>query len=155
MLYQGKARYPVTEIILHCADRRAEWMAGRPIAEKVAEIRRWHVQQRGWRDIDYHWVIDRDGAVSPGRAETEIGAHVEGHNAGTIGICLLGGYGAKADDPFEKNFTAPQKAAALKLIGEIRGRTAIRKVSGHNDYAAKACPGFRVVVSSLCEDAER
>ena len=50
MLYQGKARYPVTEVILHCADTRPEWMLGRPIAEKVAEIRRWHVQQRGWRD---------------------------------------------------------------------------------------------------------
>lgn len=144
MLYQGKARYPVTEIILHCADTRPEWMAGRPIAEKVAEIRRWHVQERGWRDIGYHWVIDRDGSVAPGRPEIEIGAHVEGHNAGTIGICLVGGYGAKADDPFEKNFTAAQKAAVLKLIGEIKGWTAIRKVSGHNHYSAKACPGFRV-----------
>lgn len=118
------------------------WPGG-PLAEKVAEIRRWHVQQRGWRDIGYHWVIDRDGAVAPERAETEIGAHVEGHNAGTIGVCLLGGYGAGADDPFEKNFTAVQKAALLKLIGEIKGRTTIRKVSGQNDYAAKACPGFR------------
>jgi N-acetyl-anhydromuramyl-L-alanine amidase AmpD len=144
MLYQGKARYPVTEIILHCADTRPEWMAGRPTTEKVAEIRRWHVQQRGWRDIGYHWVIDRDGAISPGRVETEIGAHVEGHNAGTIGICLLGGYGARADDPFEKNFTAAQKAAVLKLIAQIKGRTSISKVSGHNDYATKACPGFKV-----------
>ena len=144
MIYQGTARYPVTEIILHCADTRPEWMAGHPLAEKVAEIRRWHVQQRGWRDIGYHWVIDRDGKLAPGRLETEIGAHVEGHNRGTIGICLLGGYGAKADDPFEKNFTSAQKAAALKLIGKINGRTAIWKVSGHNDYAAKACPGFRM-----------
>jgi N-acetyl-anhydromuramyl-L-alanine amidase AmpD len=118
-------------------------MSGRPIAEKVAEIRRWHVQQRGWRDIGYHWVIDRDGSAAPGRPETEIGAHVEGHNAGTIGICLLGGYGARADDPFEKNFTAAQKATVKRLINEIRSRTEIRKVSGHNEYAAKACPGFR------------
>jgi hypothetical protein len=78
-------------------------MAGPPLAEKIAEIRRWHVQQRGWRDIGYHWVIDRDGAVAPGRKETEVGAHVEGHNRGTIGICLLGGYGASADDPYDTN----------------------------------------------------
>ncbi len=144
MIFQGTARYPVIEIILHCADTRPEWMAGHPLAEKVAEIRRWHVQQRGWRDIGYHWVIDRDGAVAPGRKEIEIGAHVEGHNRGTIGICLLGGYGAKADDPFEKNFTPAQAAASSRLISEIRGRATIRKVSGHNDYAAKACPGFKV-----------
>lgn len=144
MIYQGKARYPVTEIILHCADTRPDWMAGWPLAEKVAEIRRWHVQERGWRDIGYHWVIDRDGAVAPGRSETEIGAHVEGHNRGTIGICLLGGYGARADDSFEKNFTAAQKASVLRLTSEIKGRTPIRMVSGHNDYSAKACPGFKV-----------
>lgn len=145
MIYQGKARYPVTEIILHCADTRPDWMAGRSLADKVAEIRRWHVQERGWRDIGYHWVIDRDGTAAPGRQETEIGAHVEGHNRGTIGICLLGGYGAKADDEFGRNFTAAQAAAAKRLIAEIKRRTAIRKVSGHNDYAAKDCPGFRLM----------
>ena len=144
MLYQGKARYPVTEIILHCADTRPEWMARQPLVEKVAEIRRWHVEQRGWRDIGYHWVIDRDGAVATGRPETVIGAHVEGHNRGTIGICLIGGYGAKADDSFAKNFTAAQAATLKRLVAEISGRTAIRNVSGHNDYAAKACPGFRI-----------
>ena len=144
MIYQGTARYPVTEIILHCADTRPDWMAGRPPSEKVAEIRRWHVEQRGWRDIGYHWIVDRDGAVAPGRRETEIGAHVEGHNRGTIGICLLGGYGTSVDDPFDKNFTAAQAAAVRRLISEIKGRTVIGKVSGHNEYAPKACPGFKV-----------
>ena len=144
MIYQGTARNPVTELILHCADTRPEWMAGNPLVEKVAEIRRWHVQQRGWRDIGYHWVIDRDGTVAPGRRETEIGAHVESHNRGTLGICLLGGYGASADDLFEKNFTQAQATAVNRLIAEIKGRTMIRKVSGHNDYAKKACPGFEI-----------
>ena len=147
MIYQGKAYYPVIEIILHCADTWPDWMAGRPLTEKVAEIRRWHVEQRGWRDIGYHWVIDRDGAVAPGRRETELGAHVEGHNRGTIGICLLGGHGAKADDLFEKNFSGAQALAVKLLIAEIKGRTTIRKVFGHNDYAPKACPGFRVRIA--------
>ena len=149
MIYQGTARYPVTEIILHCSDTRPDWMAGRPIADKVAEIRRWHVEERGWRDIGYHWVIDRDGAVASGRPETEIGAHVEGHNRGTIGICLLGGYRTKAGDAFEMNFKPAQAAAVKRLICEIRGRAAIRKLSGHNDYATKECPGFRVGRSGL------
>ena len=149
MIYQGTARYPVTKIILHCADTRPDWMTGRPIAEKVAEIRRWLVQERGWRDIGYHRIVDRDGAVAPGRRETEIGAHVEGHNRGTIGICLLGGYGASADDPFERNFTGAQALVVKRLIAEFKGRTAIRKVLGHNDYAPKACPGFRVGRSGL------
>ena len=151
MIYQGTARYPVTEIILHCADTRPDWMAGHPLADKVAEIRRWHVQERGWRDIGYHWVIDRDGAVAPGRRETAIGAHVESHNRCTLGICLLGGYGASADDLFAKHFTVAQTEAMKQLIVEIKGRTAIRKVAGHNDYAAKACPGFNVTDSLSAE----
>jgi N-acetyl-anhydromuramyl-L-alanine amidase AmpD len=144
MIYQGTARYPVAEIILHCSDTRPDWMAGHTLAEKVAEIRRWHVQQHGWRDIGYHWVIDRDGSVAPGRRETVIGAHVEGHNRGTIGICLLGGFGTLADNMFAMNFTTAQAAAMRRLVADIKVRTAIRKVSGHNDYSAKACPGFRV-----------
>lgn len=145
-IYQGIGRYPVTKIILHCADTRPYWMMGRPLVEDVTEIRRWHVEQRGWRDIGYHWVIDRDGKRAPERSETEIGSHVEGHNRGTIGTCLLGGYGAKADDQFESDFTPVQREAVVRLIVEIKARTAIRTVSGHNDYAVKACPGFQVTI---------
>lgn len=41
-----------------CRATRADWLAGRPLAE----IRTWHCA-KGWRDIGYHWVIDRDGKV--------------------------------------------------------------------------------------------
>ena len=58
--------------------------------------------------------------------------------------CDWGTAYASADDPFEKNFTGAQALAVKRLIAEIKGRTAIRKVSGHNDYAPKACPGFGV-----------
>ena len=144
MILQGAARHPVHEIILHCSATRPEWMGGAPLAAKVAEIRRWHMQDRGWRNIGYHWIIDRDGQRAPGRRETEIGAHVVGHNRGTIGICLIGGFGADADDEFGDHFTKAQERTLRALIADIRSRTQITKVTGHNAYAAKACPGFRV-----------
>jgi len=145
MIRQGRAGYPVREIVVHCAATRPSWMHNRPLADKVAEIRRWHVEDRGWRDIGYHWVIDRDGAVAPGRAETEIGAHVAGHNAGTIAISLIGGHGASADDRFADHFTPAQDAALRRLIAEIEGRAGgALQISGHNEYAPKACPGFHV-----------
>jgi len=50
------------------------------------EIDRWHRDERGWRKIGYHHLIDRDDATLPGRAESEIGAGVEGHNRGVIHI---------------------------------------------------------------------
>jgi len=53
---------------------------GRPLTDQVADIRRWHGEQRGWRDIGYHWAIVRDGAAATGRREPEISAHNESHN---------------------------------------------------------------------------
>jgi N-acetyl-anhydromuramyl-L-alanine amidase AmpD len=82
--------------------------------------------------------------VLPGHAETEIGAGVEGHNRGVIHICLIGGSGSAANDPFERNFTAAQDRALRGLIDAIRAETAITRTNGHNAHAAKACPGFVV-----------
>lgn len=143
MIYQGSARHPVTEIVVHCAATLPDWMAGRPLAEKRAEIRRWHLA-RGWRDLGYHWLIDRDGAIMAGRAETEIGAGVVGHNQGVIHICLIGGHGSAATDYFEGHFTGAQDITLRQQIAGIAARTRIQRVSGHNEWAAKACPGFFV-----------
>lgn len=141
---QGAAGYIVTEVVVHCSATGASWYAGRKSSEKVAEIRRWHVQDRKWRDIGYHFVIDTDGTVLPGRAETVIGAGVEGHNRGVIHVCLIGGGGSAATDSFERHFTAAQGAALRKVLASIRLRTPIKRISGHNEWAAKACPGFQV-----------
>ena len=143
VIRQGKNQHPVDEIVVHCAATPPEWMAGQPLRNQVAEIRRWHLAQ-GWRDIGYHWIIGRDGTVLPGRAESELGAHVIDRNNGTIGICLIGGHDAAATDRFEQHFTANQGAALRKLIAEISARTRIKRISGHNEYAAKGCPGFFV-----------
>lgn len=143
MIYQGAARHPVREIIVHCSATQPDWMADRPIAEKVAEIRRWH-RANGWNDIGYHWIIDRDGKVLAGRPETVIGAHAVGHNAGTIGICLIGGHGSAETDRFVYHFTSQQDITLRQMIDAISLRTSITRITGHNEYAAKACPGFRV-----------
>lgn len=144
MIFQGSARYPVDEIVIHCAATHPDWMRRQPLTAKRKEIDRWHREERGWRKIGYHHLIDRDGAILPGRAETEIGAGVEGHNRGVIHICLIGGAGSSATDLFERNFTTAQDRALRGLIDAIRAETAITRITGHNDHAAKACPGFVV-----------
>ena len=146
VIFQGAARYPVDEIIVHCAATRPDWMAGQPLAAKVAEIRRWHMSPPlNWRNIGYHWIIDRDGQILAGRAETEIGAHAGAlKNRGTLGVCLLGGHGSSQNDRFSQHFTPQQDISLRQMIQAISMRTAIRRVSGHNEYAAKACPGFHV-----------
>ncbi|MFE3838731.1 N-acetylmuramoyl-L-alanine amidase [Pseudogemmobacter sonorensis] len=135
----------ITEIILHCTATRPDWWAGRTSAEKLAEVRRWHVTGNGWRDIGYHYLIDRDGTVVPGRPLEQTGAHVAGRNTGTIGISLFGGHGSAASDAFSDHFTPEQDRALRALVQDLRRRfPAVARVSGHNQYAAKACPGFSV-----------
>lgn len=134
----------LTEIIVHCAATRPDWLAGRPLAEKVAAIRDWHVKGNGWADIGYHFVIDRDGAVAPGRPVEKVGAHVKGRNANTIGVCLIGGHGSAETDKFADHFAPAQDAALRKLIRDLNTRHGFLALSGHNQFAAKACPGFNV-----------
>jgi N-acetyl-anhydromuramyl-L-alanine amidase AmpD len=143
-MLQGSARYPDREIAVHCTATQPLFMHNSRTSEKVAEVRRRHVEDRGWRDIGYHYLIDRDGTVARGRAESVIGAGIAGHNRGVLHVSLLGGFGSKKTDRFDQHFTPAQDAALRALIADIRARADIQKISGHCDYAAKACPGFQV-----------
>jgi N-acetylmuramoyl-L-alanine amidase len=134
----------ITEIIVHCTATRADWWASKRTSEKVREIKRWHVQDRGWADIGYHFLIDRDGTIAKGRDIAKDGAHVQGKNKGTIGISLFGGHGSAETDKFLDHFTPQQDVALRKLIADLHGQFGKVPVTGHNQYAAKACPGFNV-----------
>lgn len=136
---------PINEIIIHCTATRPEWREKLSANNKVEEVRRWHVDDNGWRDIGYHFLIDRDGTVVSGRPVEQMGAHVSGHNRSSIGIALFGGHGGSADDRFADNFTASQDEALRTKIADLMDQfPSIEKVSGHNEYANKACPCFRV-----------
>ena len=65
-------------------------------------------------------------------------------NAGTIGISLFGGHGSAETDDFSENFTPDQDRALAGLIDKLRAKYGNLALSGHNQYAAKACPGFNV-----------
>lgn len=135
----------INEIIIHCTATQANWWGAEKTSRKVAEVRRWHTADRGWKDIGYHYLIDRDGTVANGRPLDQVGAHVQGHNTGTIGISLFGGFGSAETDQFSDNFTVAQDKALRELLVKLRRDfPAVTKISGHNQYAAKACPGFNV-----------
>ena len=132
---------PINEIIIHCAATRPEWGANQSAEWKRNQIDKWH-KDRGWSGIGYHYVIDRDGTVVEGRPLERVGAHVKGHNTGSIGVCLIGGHGSSATDAFLDNYTPEQDKALRDLLAKFPH---IAKITGHNDYTnAKACPGFKV-----------
>lgn len=137
----------IDEIIIHCSATRPGWMLHNTFEEQVAEIKRWHVQDEGWDDIGYHFVISRRGEVAKGREVSVQGAHckAQGKNKHTIGICLLGGHGGDADDEYFDHFTTEQAVAKDRLIAKLRKEyPTIINVAGHNEYANRACPCFRV-----------
>lgn len=128
---------PINEIIIHCT-ATAE---GKDYT--VDQIRQWHVNGNGWKDIGYHYVIYRDGSIHAGRPIDQIGAHTTNHNTGTIGVCYVGGCAADGKTPKDTR-TPQQKAALVELVRSLKTVFGISKVSGHREYAAKACPSFDV-----------
>jgi len=144
-IYQGKARHLVDEINIHCTATPSNWRPNDTPEQRRDAIRQMHIRERGWNDIGYHWLIDRDGTILRGRSETVVGAHIAGHNTGKIGVSLFGGKTSKHRDPFLKNYTSRQEVALLDLIEDIKARTKIKRIKGHNEYDnGKACPGFWV-----------
>lgn len=123
----------ITEIIIHCADTPE----GRDV--KAADIRRWH-KARGFDDIGYHYVIDLDGTIEAGREIEKAGAHAQGHNANSIGICYIGG--ADKQMKVKDTRTDAQKASLVLLLKYLRQRYPAAKIIGHRDVSVKPCPSF-------------
>ena len=134
----------IDTIIIHCTATRPNWWEGKSAQQKTDEVRRWHVEDRGWSDIGYHYLIDRDGTLVEGRPLERTGAHAKGHNTGSVGISLFGGHGGNVSDQCEDNFTEDQDLALRELIAKLKADHPITKIIGHNEVANKACPTFVV-----------
>lgn len=134
----------ITKIVLHCSATPGSMDIG------AAEIRRWHTDPKpkgnGWRSIGYHHVIRRDGTVEDALPHARAGIHASGHNAKSIGVCLVGGcekVGGKL--VARKNFTPAQMLALDKLVRELMARYPEAEVVGHRDLnPGKDCPSFSV-----------
>ena len=64
----------INSIVVHCS-------ATPPSSDIVVnEIREWHVKEKNWSDVGYHFVVKRDGTIEDGRPVKRPGAHVKNHN---------------------------------------------------------------------------
>ncbi|WP_334193562.1 hypothetical protein [Pararhodobacter sp.] len=131
---------PVREVVLHCAAIKTGQFAHMGPFEVYSTINRWHTE-RGFRFFGYHGLVMPSGEIYPGRPFNMEGAHVAGHNRGTLGLLLIEHTEIKQIGDFVDYFTHNQRVAARAWIKAIPG---IERVTGHNDHAAKLCPGFKV-----------
>jgi N-acetyl-anhydromuramyl-L-alanine amidase AmpD len=118
-------------IVVHCSDSDV------PAHDNIEVVRGWHKNERNFSEIGYHYFITKDGVVHSGRSENTVGAHVKGHNSGSIGICLSGRTG----------FTADQFRSLEGLLKDICTRHGLGKedVLSHKDLDPhKTCPNFDV-----------
>jgi N-acetylmuramoyl-L-alanine amidase len=97
-------------VVIHCTATAS----GKPIARgtpgqpgylsAAAVVNAWHAARGFARthaaskvytpelpSIGYHWVIDLDGTVQPGRHPCEVGAHAALFNARSLGVSMVGG----------------------------------------------------------------
>ena len=123
-------------LVIHCSATKPSMDIG------LREIKRWHVDDNGWRDVGYHYIIRRNGEVELGRSNRDTGAHAAGYNHKSISLCMVGGMAE--DNSAENNFTAQQWTALLDLVKQIKVDYPEANVIGHNEISEKECPSFDV-----------
>ncbi len=107
-----------------------------PATDGPLEIQLKHTKDKGWADIGYHFVIDDQGVIYEGRDIGVRGAHVGGHNTGTIGIALTGNF--EHTDP-----TDAQLESVMALGRYLAYEYQLTHLAGHRDFQPgdTVCPG--------------
>lgn len=108
-----------------------------PSYATVESIRNYHVNIRGWRDIGYHYLVQRDGVIRLGRPDHIQGAHCSGHNADSIGVALIGNF---EETPLGMEVETQVNSLKM-LLQDLTLRYKDARVVGHKELAATLCPG--------------
>lgn len=109
------------------------------LARDMQGLQNFHMDNRGWSDIGYSFVVSPDGQVAEGRGWAVQGGHTRGHNSTSHGIAVIGNY----------EHEHPSPAVIAAVAGLIRDGIAAGHIAegtqptgGHRDTgAATACPG--------------
>lgn len=122
----------INSLVIHCAD------TPKGVYFDIDDIRKWHVEERGWTDVGYHFIILLDGTIQLGRPMEVPGAHVSGHNSDSLGICYIGGKNG------EDTRTIEQIKSLYYLLNTLRLVFKDALILGHRDFegVSKLCPSF-------------
>ena len=136
--YQNHRRIDL--IVVHCSATRCT--SHTPLDVIIA----WH-QARGFSTIGYHYYITRDGDVHQGRPLHQVGAHAQGYNEHSIGVCYEGGLDAEGTPTDTR--TPEQKESLHRLLKRLRMDYPKAYIVGHRDLPGvkKECPCYEVRAS--------
>ncbi|KAK3597725.1 hypothetical protein CHS0354_006078 [Potamilus streckersoni] len=131
---------PVSIVFIHhtamsrCQDHES-------CCQELRRIQNFHMDDRGWDDIAYNYLIGENGCVYEGRGWNRVGAHTAGWNKVAIGLSLLGDFTSVAPDP-----RALDAVRNLLDLGVAEGKiSANYKLYGHKDVRnTTECPGQKL-----------
>uniref|UniRef100_A0A3P9IF44 Peptidoglycan-recognition protein SC2-like n=1 Tax=Oryzias latipes TaxID=8090 RepID=A0A3P9IF44_ORYLA len=105
--------------------------------EHLVSIQSMHMNQRGFDDIGYNFLVGGDGTVFEGRGWGVMGAHTKGHNHDSLGIAFMGNF--NSDKLSEEGLLSVKR---LLLFGVSQSYIHPKFVlCGHRDLASTQCPG--------------
>lgn len=124
----------LTPLNLSKVDAIALHHMAHPTAD-VKTVEGWHINQ-GWTALGYNFWVAFDGTVYAGRWFNQ-GAGIEKQNSHIISIGFQGDYHTKSVQMPDAQFNA-----GIDIINYVKSKVpAIKKVGGHRDFMATACPG--------------
>lgn len=114
---------------------------GGDAAIRLRQMQAYHIDNRGWCDIGYHFVVSQAGQVYQGRSdERRPGAHVGGQNSGNVGISFIGNFQEAQVGDAQFNAGGRILSWIVNTYGIEQTRDAIR---GHQQWPGQntSCPG--------------
>ena len=143
-----------THLMIHHSDG--------PPGQTVDAIRAYHTARpprgRGWSDIAYHYLIQRDdrgkGHLKGGRPTSRNGAHAGtlAWNSKALGLCIIGRFAPGGEVMLDALY-ADVLAAVLHIM-RLHGIPPANLLA-HRDVRATECPGEWFPMQRLREDVRR
>jgi N-acetyl-anhydromuramyl-L-alanine amidase AmpD len=99
----------------------------------VVQIDQWH-KGNGWSGIGYHFYVRKNGEIYRGRPIWAVGAHAQGSNSNSIGICAEGNFDVET-------MPQAQEKAIKELLEYLKALYPKAQVKGHREVGATGCPG--------------
>lgn len=128
---------PTPYVVVHHGGIRKYCYDQKACSAIVRSYQDLHMDDRGWFDIGYNFVIGEDGNAYEGRGWNSVGAHAPGYNTQSIGICVIGDFSDFL--PNKAALTALNSLIAYGVkIGKINKEY---KVLGHRQARNTLCPG--------------
>nr|XP_050863643.1 peptidoglycan recognition protein 3-like [Vespula vulgaris] len=134
---QQLERTPTPYVVIHHGGIRQYCYDQEACSKIVRSYQNLHIDDRGWFDLGYNFVIGEDGNVYEGRGWNKVGAHAPGYNFQSIGICIIGDF-----MDFLPNDAALRALNSLISCGISLGKIHHDyNVIGHRQARSTLCPG--------------